>query len=334
MPTIERVTTDQEFFHSYMVDSRGKFVNKSKITSFEASSKNGLRMFCSDLDDPQRTNMDHGCCIADDSTFFLKSIRIEARFSNPYRFTDFARTTRFILSVGDKPMYILEANSLADPAVATGTTNPESDFCSNGVDVKVTEELERMIAIPPRQCFDGLLETHPIFSEQMKLIESGAVREFAEIKIVLCGDLRVPSKQPLTELLLDDYEKTADKIESPNKQEPKQGYRGYGNPEDIDFLDIFCESLMDHLKIHTSNGKTWSSDKIRMAVQNCISTFPIQQQPDGSFLIPPPATEKAVADDELIETEAEKEFFIDQQMAPEGPSDKWDPAAYLKNRKG
>lgn len=331
MPTIETETKYHEFFHSYMVDSRGKFVNKSKITSFETSSKNGLRMFCADLDDPQRTNMQHGCCIADDATFVIKSIRIEARFSNPDRFPDFVRTTRFILAVGDKPMYILEANILADPTIAVDVTNPDS-FEKRSIDVTATEEIARRIAIPPRQCFEVALETCPIFSEKMKLIESGSLHEFAEIKIVLCGDLKTPSKQPLVELIppLSTEEMDADPEMEP--EESQRGYRGHGTPKDQDFMDTFCENLSAHMRICTLQGKTWSPHRIRVALEGCMSAFPMQKQPDGGFLIPPPAPDKSQSDP-IIETEADKKFFTDQQSGQEGEPNKWDPMSYLKNKK-
>lgn len=340
MPTIEAEKKYHELFHSYMVDSRGKFINKSKVTSFESSSKNGLRLFCADLDDPQRTNMEHGCYLADDAIFIIKSIRIEARFSNPDRFPDFARTTRFILSVGDKPMYILEANILADPNIAVGVTDPDP-YSKQGIDVAATEEIERVIAIPPRQCFDGILETYPIFSEKMKMLECGSLHEYAEIKIVLCGDLKTPLKQQLVELMPPDFTDGIDADPEDEPDEPQQVYRGHGTPKDRDFMDIFCENLMAHMRICTLQGKMWSIHRVRVALEGCMGAFPMQKQTDGGFLIPPPAPEKSQSDP-IIETEADEQFFADQQpgqeftdqqSGQEDSSGKWDPMSYLKNKK-
>ena len=176
-----------ELFHSYMVDSRGELINKSKTHRLKEDSQ--LRFFCSDMEDPIRTNMDACGYIGNDDAFTITSIRIGIKLSNRDHFPEFVRATRFVLYIGEKPYTPIEASLLADPDATHGVLwrqNPvePTEF---QVDLWAEKQLERQIHIPPRQGFYVLMSTYNVFSNKMRELEEGKAKEYAEIRVTLCG---------------------------------------------------------------------------------------------------------------------------------------------------
>lgn len=198
-----------ELFHSYLVDSRGELVNKSK--THRLKEDNQLRFFCSDMEDPIRTNMDACGYIGNDDTFVIESIRIGIKLSNRDHFPEFVRATRFFLYIGDKPYAPIEASLLADPDVAHGVswhhdTVEPTEF---QVDLWAEKQLERQICILPRQSFYVLMNTYNIFSDRMREIEDGKIKECAEIRVTLCST-RITHNPEKIEKLLEELGQDTD----------------------------------------------------------------------------------------------------------------------------
>jgi hypothetical protein len=141
------------------------------------------------MEDPIRTNMDACGYIGNDDTFVINSIRIGIKLSNGDHFPEFVRATRFVLYVGDKSYTPVEASLLADPDAAHGVsrhhvTVEPTEF---QVDLWAEKQLERQIHIPPRQGFYVLMNTYNVFSNKMRELEEGKSKEYAEIRVTLCG---------------------------------------------------------------------------------------------------------------------------------------------------
>jgi hypothetical protein len=318
-----------ELFHSYIVDSRGDCVNKSKSTSFITNEHNRIHFFCSDIEDPARTNSDACGYISNDDSFMIKSIRIGIKLSNRERLPDFLRATRFFLYVGDMPFSTIEANLLADTDAAHGVSYRQEPVVPTEfqVDLWAEKHLEHQIVIPPRQSFSVVMDTHNIFSNKMREIEEGKVKEYAEIRVTLCGTRITHNPKKIEEFIeefrSDEKEDSCD--HEPAGENPENPpFRGYGiPPRDGDPLDKFCENLLVHMKMLTHNGQRWSMDCVKMALTNTMSAFPMYRGKSGEFTIP------AQADEQKPDPEAEF-FRIDPE---DGEPKKWDPMAYLKNRK-
>lgn len=359
-----------ELFHAYLVDSRGSQIDKSRITTFENQGSTDLRLFAADLDDPRRTNMESACSIPGDNSFVVRSLRLQAKFSSHAVVADFIRSTRFVFCVGDKPMYILEANTLANPHATSGFTLPGG--VSQGpedlnTDLAVEQELEYRIVIAPRQCMEVVMQTSKIVADRLRRVEAGIEKAFVEVKFTLCGDRLVPLEEPdffpnkegmvlahikphkqipegkvYTILPVPGYDPDYSKpgaapLADCTKTSP---YRGHGKPKEESPLDKFSTNLMAHLKALTHGGEKWSPDVVKQALRNCIGAFPEYQDELGYFTIPPEDT----TDDMVVMaygvpfpgnelTPAEEEFFKREPLAPEGDLQPWNPMAYLQKKK-
>lgn len=198
--------THAELFHSYLVDSRGELVNKSK--THRLKEDNYLRFFCSDMEDPIRTNMDACGYIGNDDTFIIHSIRIGIKLSNREHFPEFVRSTRFVLYIGEKPYATVEASLLADPDATHGVSWRQDPVepTEFQVDLWAEKQLERQLYIPPRQGFYVLMDTYNIFSNKMREIEDGKIKECAEIRVTICGT-RITHNPDKIENLLESLNK-------------------------------------------------------------------------------------------------------------------------------
>jgi hypothetical protein len=336
-----------ELFHSYLVDSRKSSIDKSKISVFENQKSTDLRLFCCDLEDPRRTNMESACCVPDDGAFIMTGFKIEAKFSSHTIVADFIRSTRFTIIVGDKPMYVMEANVLADSSMTEGFTLPGGvtrgvtiDTADLNTDLVAKQGLERSIAIPPRQCIEVVMSTSGMVAEHMRSVESGTRKEFVEIRLSLCGDrhIRLKEKKP-------DYYPNEDGMPLPGDQvhativampaddTTSDPYRGYGEPKDESALDKLSQTLMFHLKVLTHEGQQWSPEIVKQALMLAMDAFPEHKDEYAFFTIPPEDTteESGGPDATLVYgfpfSKVEKEFFDD----PEKPK-AWNPADYLAKK--
>jgi hypothetical protein len=357
-----------ELFHAYLVDSRGSQIDKSRITTFENQGSTDLRLFAADLDDPRRTNMESACSIPGDNTFIVGSLRLQAKFSSHALVADFIRSTRFIFCVGDKPMYIMEANALAlaNPLATQGFTLPGG--VSQGVDdlntdLAVEQELEHKIAVAPRQCLEVVMQTSKLVADRLRRIEAGVEKAFVEVRFTLRGDRLVPLEEP-------DYFPNKEGMVlahiKPHKQIPEgevytilpipgyspedipplidctmtNPYRGHGKPGEAIPFDRFAKVLTGRLSVLNNKNQPWSLDAIKQTLRECIEALPEYQDELGYFTIPPEDTTDDAAvmaygvpfpENEL--TEAEQEFFKHEPLAPEGDLQPWNPMAYLQKKK-
>lgn len=328
-----------ELFHSYLVDSRKSPIDKSKISVFENQKSTDLRLFCCDLEDPRRTNMESACCIPNDDTFIMTGLKIEAKFSSQTIVADFIRSTRFTIIVGDKPMYVMEANVLADSSMTEGFTLPGG--CSQGqlnlnTDLMAKQGLEKSIAIPARQCIEVVMSTSGMVAEHMKSVESGTRKEFVEIRLSLCGNMNTPLKEKKP-----DYYPNEEGMPLPGDQISLTGktdtndvtsdpYRGHGEPKDESALDKFSRILMGHLNVLNNKCHPWSPEIVKQALKNAMDDFPEHKDEYAFFTIPPEDTteEPGGSDATLMHrfpfSKVEKEFF-DEPAKPKA----WNPADYL-----
>jgi hypothetical protein len=304
-----------ELFHSYLVDSRDGIVNKSKTTSFITNEYSRIHFFSSDLEDPTRTNSDSACCISGDDSFLITSIRIGVKLSNREHLPDFLRATRFSLIIGEKPYCPIEANLLADSDATHGVSFRQEPVEPREfqVDLWAEKQLEMHISIPPRQSFSVVMDTYNVFSDRMRALEEGKVKEFAEIRVTLCGK-RITHNPATIGRFLGEFGQDVEGPEKPVEENTQNSpYRGYGTPPRYeDPLDLFCTSLMRHLKTQTYDGRTWNSYRVRSALLGCMAEFPSHWNKDREFTIPLPAEETKPAPD------PEAEFFAKDQKNGKG----------------
>jgi len=304
-----------ELFHSYLVDSRNDIVDKSKTTSFIANGHNQIRLFSSDLENPTRTNSDAECCISGDDSFLITSIRVGIKLSNREHLPDFLRATRFSLIVGEMPYCPIEANLLADSDATHGVSFRQEPVEPREFQVDLWAEklLERQIAIPPRQSFSVVMDTYNVFSDRMREIEKGNVKEFAEIRVTLRGK-RITRDPAKIGKFLGEFGQDVEGPEKPVEENTQNSpYRGYGTPPRYeDPLDLFCTSLMRHLKTQTYDGRTWNSYRVWSALKDCMGEFPSYRNQGGEFVIPSSADETNPAPD------PEAEFFAKDQKNDKG----------------
>ena len=306
-----------ELFHSYLVDSRGELVEKSKSTIFKEDNR--LRFFTSDMGDPSRTNADACGYMGNDDSFVIHSIRIGIKLSNREHLPDFLRATRFMLEVGNKPYSPIESNLLADLDSVHGVSyqkypvNP-TEF---EVDLWAEKQLERQIHIPSRQCFHVEMETYNIFSNRMREIEEGKVKEFAEIKVTLCGK-RITHSSVTIEEMIEASEPNQE--ESAEENPENTPYRGHGTPQqDEDPLAAFCSKLFNCLK--TTGHSDHTIESVQAALLLTMANFPTYWSRIGEFTIPAQSSKQ----------EQKVEFFVEDRES--GEKKKWDPTEYLKNKK-
>ena len=329
-----------ELFHSYLVDSRKSSIDKSKISVFENQKSTDLRLFCCDLEDPRRTNMESACCVPNDGAFIMTGFKIEAKFSSHTIVADFIRSTRFTIIIGDKPMYVMEANVLADSSMAEGFTLPGG--CSQGqldlnTDLVAKQGLEKSIAIPARQCIEVVMSTSGMVAEHMKSVESGTRKEFVEIRLSLCGNMNTPLKEKKPDyypnedgMPLPGDQVHATIVAMPADDTTSDPYRGYGEPKDESTLDKLSQTLMFHLKVLTHEGQQWSPEIVKQALMLAMDAFPEHKDEYAFFTIPPEDTteEPGGSDTTLMHrfpfSKVEKEFF-DEPVKPKV----WNPADYL-----
>ena len=352
-----------ELFHSYLVDSRQSPIDRSKITAFENQKSTDLRLFAADLDDPRRTNMESACSLPGDDTFVVTSLKLHVRFSSSAPVADFIRSTRFVFCVGDKPMYTMEANVLADPGVAHGfvlpggVTQGPDDL---NTDLTAEQALTHRIAVTPRQCMEVVMQTSQIVADRFRRIESGLEHALVEVRFTLCGERghRIEEEEPIyfpnkegmvltkppvpidaTFTIPYDLDPGEPEIAPLTDCTTTSPYRGHGKPGEESPFSKFSTNLMAHLKALTHGGEKWSPDLIKQALQNCIGAFPEYQDEFGFFTIPPDDTTDDVVvmaygvplpGDEL--TEAEREFFKSEPPVQEGEIAPWNPMAYLQKK--
>jgi hypothetical protein len=361
--TPKTAKTPAELFHSYLVDSRCPQINKSRITTFENQRSTDLRLFASDLDDPRRTNMEVACSLPGDDHFYINGFKLETKFSSSVVVADFIRSTWFTVWIGDKSVYTLEANVLADRNIREGFTLPggvtqgPEDLNTH---LTASQELCIPILIAPRQSIEVVMSTSGMVAERFQRIESGLEHAFVEVRFTLCGDrvTRIkgddpdyfPSKEGM---VLTSYPK--DQPPSPDGPSvhpilplmdctTTSPYRGHGKPNEKSPLSRFSENLMVHLKTLTNKGKL-TPELVKQALRNSIDTFYEYQNELGYFTIPPEDTTCGSDDGfdtELVYgapfakgqemTEAEIAFFKNTPPVQENEIEPWNPLDYLQKK--
>ena len=152
----------------------------------------------------------------------------------------------------------------------------------------------------------------------MREIEEGKVKEFAEIKVTLCGT-RITHSSVSIEELIKEFGPDEDGI---TRMDGLLNDDAGTPPQDAAPLDVFCEHLTMDLVKTTKGRFDLTIENVKEAMLATMSALPAYRSKNGEFVISAPTAKEA--------TKATTEFFVDDPIA--GPK-KWNPTEYLKNQK-
>jgi len=159
---------DHILYSAWIADSRPGGIG----ISHEASFRNPMRLFATDIGDRRRTNMTQSCSLMCDRTALVRKAGFHISFSNRDDFDLVCNglSVDFALNVGGTPVHHT-VTSGSTPSYPHGT--------------RILNALEKPIAVPPRQSFFVELRSGTAIAARMQQIESGQVEEYAELKSIL-----------------------------------------------------------------------------------------------------------------------------------------------------
>lgn len=173
---VERL--DQNLYSAWIADTRPDGIG----TSNEATFRNPMRLFVTDIGDRRRTNLTTPGSLGCDRTASIRKAGFHISFSNKNDFD--------LVCSGIGVEFAMNVSSTA--VHTTGTiaeyfTSPDAPSCRPTYDfgVRVLESLKTPIAIPARAGFFVELKSTPEITKRMQQIESGRVEEYAEMKSIL-----------------------------------------------------------------------------------------------------------------------------------------------------
>jgi len=178
---------DEEIWDAWIADTRPGGYGTKNSSDFEAQMRfiSGARS-----NDPDRTNLLTPGMIPADGTFRIKSVGIQVAFSDRSLEREFFRTAVISVIVGDRPALILPASLMATPATMQRRMVSD-DIHHSGL--RWWYDLERSIAIPPRQGFEIYLETADCFARRMRRVAGGQEPGcYAMVKLIMKGDRTFP----------------------------------------------------------------------------------------------------------------------------------------------
>jgi hypothetical protein len=180
-PAVEKM--DAELWHAWIADTRPDGLGISKALKYDEE----MRLFLTDTGDTHRTNLLTPGQIAGDATFRIEKFGVFVSFSDAKLYADFFSSVLFRFYLGDKPVFILSASTVAAPEGWPKDKNgaPKESFPHGYMS---WTKLEKSIGIPPRMSFYATMTSTPGFTEKMRRIETGCkVASFAIIKFFLAG---------------------------------------------------------------------------------------------------------------------------------------------------
>lgn len=173
---VERL--DQILYSAWIADTRPDGMG----VSGEASFRNPMRLFMTDIGDRRRMNLYQPGSLGNDRTASIRKAGFHISFSNEDDFNLVCSVigAEFAINVCNTPVHSI---GTTDQYFATRAMPSPKPTYSHGI--RVLEELKKPIAIPARAGFFVELKSCPSIAERMQQIESGRAEEYAEFKSIL-----------------------------------------------------------------------------------------------------------------------------------------------------
>lgn len=175
-----------------------------------------MPFFRSGAPDPRRCNHLTPGRFPDDITFITTKLGLHISFSNLDIETAFIRSSVLQFDVGDRPMYQLHGQLLAQPSPFVQRLE-DSDPAKSGLLLWV--DLDAHIATPPRQGFNIVLEMLPPLKEMLVGLQNSR-HSFGMIKVMMKGyRIRKIFKDELTD---EDHVKLTKRHEEMIRQQEEK----------------------------------------------------------------------------------------------------------------
>jgi len=173
-----RENLDWELFDTFLVDTRP---SPSDLYTTAQLAGDTIRFFTSSCHDVRASNMLLGGQLPSDESFCIKRIRLQAAFSSPELAEEFFNTSVFWLTVGCKNVHELPTAAFAQRK-DDAEDGPLVEAYPNGY--LGTIELDTILAIPARQCFEATIKVSPAFARMLS-----AAKQYALVRVALGGRL-------------------------------------------------------------------------------------------------------------------------------------------------